>query len=157
MGKLWVTNAKDIKEYREYLIAKQDNLDPILKKKLYRPCLDHDHTTGRCRGVISQCINTFEGRVLKYFNKYVKHNTNLSLSTILRNLADYLDEDQDNKPYHIAIINSKNKHLKKFKKESIISLIEKDFGIKESESMLFTKQQLINIYLDKFKDRIENG
>lgn len=155
MNKLWVNNARDIKQYREYLISKQDNLDPILKKKLHRPCLDHDHKTGRCRGVISQCINTFEGRVLKYFNKYVKHNTNLSLSAILRNLADYLDKDQDNNPYHIDIINSKNKHLKKFRKESIITLLEKDFDIKIGHEL--TKQKIISIYLENYKLKIENG
>lgn len=52
MAVKWLNNAKDIKQYREYLIYKQSHLDPVLKKKLYRPCLDHDHATGGCRGVI---------------------------------------------------------------------------------------------------------
>lgn len=106
------------------------------------------------KDVNSQCVNTFEGRVLKYFNKYVKHNTELSLSTILRNLADYLGLDQKQNPFHIDMLNSKSKYLKRCKKESIIALIEKDFGIKES--LTTCKQKLISTYLNHYKRSIEN-
>jgi hypothetical protein len=45
-------------EERNALLAKQNGTCPICKKKITRPCVDHDHATGRVRGIVHQKCNT---------------------------------------------------------------------------------------------------
>ena len=113
-------DAKQIAAFRNKLILEQQGLDPILGEPLRKPCLDHDHFEGKCRGVLSQCVNTFEGYVLKAWMKYVSENTQTSLSTALRNLADYLEQDFSGYPLHGGFKNDMLKFLRRCTNEKII-------------------------------------
>jgi len=57
--------------------------------------VDHNHTTGMVRGVISMEANTFLGRVENSFKRFGT-SADISLSKILRNMADYLDQGDTN-------------------------------------------------------------
>lgn len=54
-----------IKAYRERLLKEQGNVSALTGKPILlgTACLDHDHVTGQCRGVISRAENTVLGRV----------------------------------------------------------------------------------------------
>lgn len=60
-----------------------------------KPCVDHNHKSGMVRGVISMEGNTFLGRVENSFRRFGT-SSNVSLSKILRNMADYLDQGDTN-------------------------------------------------------------
>ena len=56
-------NAKEIAEYRDLALKKQKNLDPITGLLILKPALDHDHATGKIRGVLDIRSNSWEGKV----------------------------------------------------------------------------------------------
>lgn len=99
--------------YRAGLLKSQSGIDPIIKKAIKDPVLDHQHFGNQyCRGVLERTVNSFEGKVYNAYQRYVKHHTAETLPNILRNLADYLEADYSaNKIHHTAI----NVDLGKFK------------------------------------------
>ena len=150
---LWVKDAKQIAAFRNKLILEQQGLDPILGEPLRKPCLDHDHFEGKCRGVLSQCVNTFEGYVLKAWMKYVSENTQTSLSTALRNLADYLEQDFSGYPLHGGFKNDMLKFLRRCTNEKIIERAKADLGIIIPEGT--KKQDSLLLYLTEFVKQTE--
>ncbi len=62
-----------------------------MKTGCFNPCVDHNHVSGMVRGVISMEGNTFLGRVENSFRRFGT-SSELSLSEVLRNIADYLDQ-----------------------------------------------------------------
>ena len=139
-------DAKQIAAFRNKLILEQQGLDAILGEPLRKPCLDHDHFEGKCRGVLSQCVNTFEGYVLKAWMKYVSENTQTSLSTALRNLADYLEQDFSGYPLHGGFKNDMLKFLRRCTNEKIIERAKAE-GTQKQDSLL--------LYLTEFVKQTE--
>jgi len=94
-------NQKEANTYRNELLKVQQGIDPIIQKTITDPCLDHQHFgTQQCRGVLQREVNSFEGKVQNAFNRYIKHLTADSVSTVLRRLADYLEQDYSQCPVH---------------------------------------------------------
>ena len=133
---LWVKDAKQIAAFRNKLILEQQGLDPILGEPLRKPCLDHDHFEGKCRGVLSQCVNT-----------------QTSLSTALRNLADYLEQDFSGYPLHGGFKNDMLKFLRRCTNEKIIERAKADLGIIIPEGT--QKQDSLLLYLTEFVKQTE--
>jgi uncharacterized radical SAM superfamily Fe-S cluster-containing enzyme len=95
----------DIKRVREGLIKKQQGIDPILKEPFSEiPVCDHDHTTQHVRAALNRNTNAFEGLVFNAYKRCLKWMTKKPLPDILRNLADYLEQDYSDQPYHNAWI-----------------------------------------------------
>lgn len=96
---------KDLKVLKHQLHQDQNEICPILKQKfdISNMCIDHQHRTlkeeigvdgaGLCRGCIHLQANSFEGKVTNSFKRYGLNKFDLSLSDVLRNLADYLDQE----------------------------------------------------------------
>ena len=152
---LWVKDAKQIASFRENLILKQNGLDPVLGEPLRKPCLDHDHFSGECRGVLSQCVNTFEGYILKAWMKYVSEYTEISLSQALRNMADYLEQDFSDYPLHGAYKDDMVKFLRRCTNEKIIERAMKDLGLVIPEGTL--KHDSITMYMKEFIKQVEES
>jgi len=150
---LWVKDARQIAALRERLIVEQGGLDPILGEPLRKPCLDHDHFDGKCRGVLSQCVNTFEGYVLKAWMKYVAAYTDTSLSTALRNLADYLEQDFSSYPIHGGYKDDMLKFLRRCTNEKIIERAKQDLDLDIPAGT--AKQESISLYLTEFVRQTE--
>lgn len=105
-----ILKDKDIKPLREKLHKEQDGICPICTHKLSvdAMALDHQHKlfknqplledgAGLCRGVICMVCNSWEGKVSGGFKRMGLHKKDISMADMLRNLADYLD--QENLPY----------------------------------------------------------
>lgn len=150
---LWVKDAKQIAAFRALLSKEQNGLDPVLGEPLRKPCLDHDHFGGRCRGVLSQCVNTFEGYVLKAWMKYVSENTETSLSTALRNMADYLEQDFSQYPLHGNYKDDMVKFLRRCTNEKIIERAMTDLGLAIPDGT--TKHDSITLYVTEFVRQAE--
>lgn len=140
--------TKQIADLRVELAKAQGGLDPILNEPLRKPCLDHDHFDGRCRGVLSQCTNTFEGLVLKAWMKYVSSYTETSLSQALRNMADYLEQDGSQSMIHGGYLADMTKFLKRITNDTIKARALKDLDLHIPEDA--DKSTSINLYLEAF-------
>lgn len=63
--------VKDIPALRDRIVAEQNGLCWICEVELsqVKACLDHDHDTGRIRGVLCQNCNGIEGKVRNLANR----------------------------------------------------------------------------------------
>jgi len=107
MKKLTELKNKDIKIIKEKWHTEQNKVCPLLKTEfdLCEMVIDHKHKLkaelpgpdgkGCCRGAIHRSANAFEGKV---HNSYKRLGLNkfIGLSELLRNLADYLDNNRLN-------------------------------------------------------------
>ncbi|WP_415904025.1 endonuclease domain-containing protein [Neptuniibacter sp. QD48_55] len=57
--------SNQIKPYRTHKIEEQSYTCPITNSEILtdEACLDHEHETGFCRGVLPRNINTAEGKI----------------------------------------------------------------------------------------------
>lgn len=112
----------DIKPLREKLYKEQNGICPILKQKfdISDGVLDHQHKKvndpigldggGLIRGCIHNQANVIEGKITSTYKRYGLHKF-ISLPELLRNLADYLE--QENLPYIHPSEKVKEQKLKK--------------------------------------------
>ena len=103
MKKLIQLKSKEVKELRDKILQEQNGICPLCKMliKEGEEALDHQHKTkaenigesgaGLIRGVLCRNCNVAEGRILHQYKRagvYLKN-----FPDFLRNLADYLEED----------------------------------------------------------------
>lgn len=151
----WLSDNKAIQAFREATTLEQGGLDPILKEPLIRPCLDHCHWTGETRGVLSQCVNTWEGQVLKYWCKYVENYTETTMTEALRNLADYLEQDYSMNPLHNSFVSDQRKAMERMTIETIIRKSKEDFN-KELTSESKLKDDVVVEYMEHFIEHYQD-
>ena len=79
----------------------QNGIDPITKEPFKETVVqDHCHITQHCRAALNRNSNAFEGLVTNAYTRCLKWLTNAPLPELLRNLAEYLEVDYSNNPYH---------------------------------------------------------
>ena len=85
----------EVKQYRD---ANLPPICPILGIPMDKPVLDHDHKTGKVRGVISNQANILLGRI----ENYLDHRVSCGQTTqhVLLQLFSYVGRDQENNPFH---------------------------------------------------------
>lgn len=145
---VWLKDSKNILKWKTENLP-EDGLCPILKSVPDRWVVDHDHFTGQVRGVISNEANcNLEGRIQKIFQKYIAHKTDLSLSEVLRNLADYLEQDFSDNPLHHRFKDDMVKFLHRCTIPTIIRRADEDFGLKIPPDS--SKIDCITAYIQSF-------
>lgn len=92
--------------------------------------MDHNHRTGLVRGVISMEGNTLLGRIENSFRRFGT-STELPLSSILRNIADYLDSG-DTDILHPVGLNQLSKRFSRLTLADQVLTLKK-MGVKKSE------------------------
>ena len=102
---------------------------PILGHKDITPVVDHDHKSGRIRGVISSEGNAFLGKIENYFRGRGSVGP-LDLPTVLRNMANYLEQEQG--PFHPVGIRQVQRSYKSKKKAEQIKILQ-DIGASDLE------------------------
>ena len=119
--------ACDIANYRKKLLIKQGNVCAICKLSCKKYVLDHQHKrrkmdpngvngNGLVRGTLCDGCNRIEGKVWNNAIRFGKHDM---LPQLLRNMADYLEQDNypwihpSEKPCHPKIYKRKYNELKK--------------------------------------------
>lgn len=75
--------VKDIPALRDRITAEQNGLCWICEIQLseVKACLDHDHETGRIRGVLCQNCNGIEGKVRNLANRGKRERTRYDFIT----------------------------------------------------------------------------
>jgi len=152
---LWVSGSKNIAAYRKDILEEQGGVCAILGEPVTTPCLDHDHYDGKCRGVIGSSVNMFEGQIQKLWSKHLEGKTNLTMTDVLRRIADYLEEDKSDMKLHGEIITDLKKNLKRWNKETIASNGLKNFGLVIDGNM--DKAGMIAVYITEFVKTIEDS
>lgn len=133
----------------------QGNICAILGELMEKPCLDHDHFDGKCRGVIGNTVNLFEGGVQKLWSRYMEEKTSLTMSETLRRMADYLERDYSGNKFHGEIINDLKKSLQRRTKATIACNGIDNLGITISEEQ--DKGLMISEYITEFVRQLEGG
>ena len=100
---LYLLKTTEVKELRKLLWEQCGGICPILgiPVPFEDTALDHQHGrkkyelgengNGECRGAISTGANIIEGKVYNAYLRTGLEKTGVSIPTILRNLADYLE------------------------------------------------------------------
>jgi hypothetical protein len=109
-----LSTTKQIRQEREDTAESQNWICPVSGEQLINPSLDHCHDTGVIRGVLSGFCNTWEGQLRTYYKRFLSKFTDKPLPELLRNMADYLEEDFTGSPYHFRFaLDYKNKLMRK--------------------------------------------
>ena len=157
-------NPKDVKRIRDEFVKRQNGIDPILKERFKEVAvLDHCHSSQHVRAALNRNCNAFEGKVVNAYVRCLKWLTDKPLSEILRNLADYY-EDQERvmhkNPLHPAWIKRVNIEFNKLP-EALKRAVLKELGQPEGSNgterkKLFQKAVLTKEHtFDKLKELIE--
>jgi len=80
---------KNLKDYR---IKNKPSICPLLNYATKDWVVDHCHSGGTIRGVVSSEGNAFLGRIENAHKRLSKKASQASLSKVLRNMADYLEK-----------------------------------------------------------------
>jgi len=137
---LWVKSTTEVADIRSETLTQNGGVCEMTGEAIKRASLDHDHSSPPIvRGVISQHCNTMEGYIAKYFNKYCKNHTDLSISDFLRKMADYFEVEWGRGLHHRAISDYQTKLCR--------------MTIPQLESICIKEEGLIPTYSEK-KDLI---
>ena len=108
--------TKDIPAVRASILKQQEGIDPITGLPIEVPFLDHDHKTGKVRGVLDRKSNAWEGKVRNAFVRVGLAKTKADYAECLRRLADYVSKDYsqaDTHPLHKTLLEKKIARNKK--------------------------------------------
>jgi hypothetical protein len=143
---------KEVKEARKRLFEKAKGVDPILREKINfdDSVMDHDHTSQHCRSAIHRQSNAFEGLVFNAYKRCLQWLTDKPLPVILRNLADYIETDFRDNPYHpgwVKRVTTDFSKLSSKQQDEVLLLIGTSVGKNAAErKKLFNKRLLDKVH-----------
>ena len=151
----WIIGSTQIKKYKESLGIK---VCPVTKLPFGTgmdvDCLDHCHSSGRVRSILSSRANLWLGRIELYTRKLLG-KTNIPLDILLDNLAEYLRNSYNNELlFHGAIIDAERRRVSRWKKETIYNKLM-DKGLTLLDISEYNQSQLVHLYLQDFIFDIE--
>ncbi|MGL4521357.1 MAG: endonuclease domain-containing protein [Bacilli bacterium] len=154
MKQLTVATARELKQR---LYEDQGGKCPITGNALSLHVgdahLDHDHAlegpnAGKVRGLLSRGANTFEGYVKKYFQRTGLQSEGVELSLVLRNLADYLEQDYSGNDFHPKYVPDMISKFKRLNLTDMRSLMtEKGYAFNDND----TRARLVVKYGKEFR------
>lgn len=154
--------ATEIKREKQRLLAKQNNIDPVLKEFVQDKdaVCDHCHVTQHTRAALHRQSNAFEGLVFNAYKRCLGWITDKPLPELLRNLADYLEQDYSDNPYHngwVKRVNTDFNKLKEHSKDVVLAQLDQPKGSNgKQRKELFRKAILTRSHgYDKIRSIIE--
>lgn len=114
-----------IPEYRRANLPKECG---ILGLAEYSPVVDHDHNTGRIRGIISSEGNVLIGKIENFFKSRCS-KCQAKLPQVLRNIANYLEREQG--PLHPVGVRQLVKRFKRMGKIDQINILSSHYDIEK--------------------------
>ena len=95
---------------------------PLLGHENFTPVVDHDHKSGRIRGVVSSEGNALLGKIENFYNSRCI-NSAYDLPETLRAIAEYLESEQG--PLHPVGVRQLVRRFKRSSKNDQIAILDK--------------------------------
>lgn len=139
----------DVKRVRDKLAEEQNNKDALTGLELpdKQKCLDHDHRSQFVRGVLHRQVNAALGKLEGVHTRYLKHWYEGTLSDFLRQAAQYLELEQDERYLHpmwikksCTMFNSLNEAGKK----EVLHLMHQPQGSNATERKALFRKALLS-------------
>ena len=126
-------DSGDTKEIRKELLKKQGGIDPITGLTITSPVVDHCHFSGHIRAVLQREVNSFEGKVVNAYNRYIKH-LGVPFDVVLNGIIDYHNMDYTGNPIHHSeitkMVNKIAYHLKSGEQKELVLKYYPDVDVK---------------------------
>lgn len=110
---------KDIKPFREERLMLQNNLCCLCKQyiKPEDAALDHDHVSGKVRGVLHKDCNILLGKIENFIFRQGKRLSLLNtIGLFMGNVVKYMYCKYEHMPLHPKHLTDKDKLLKKYRR-----------------------------------------
>lgn len=147
-----ILTQKSLQQWKETQFDKQNGICPICKRAL--PSWnasngDHSHYSGLMRGLLHVGCNGFEGRIQTLL--YRAGLSGADWPDVLRNLADYWQQDYSNNPIHPNHVNDMAKKFSRFTRETMLKkFAEEQIPVDQT----LTKDQLIKEYKKALREHL---
>lgn len=159
----WIKGSAQIKKYRDSLLEGMDKTACMAsslhfsEEGLQGPTLDHEHSTGLCRGCCRADVNLFIGRLELYHRKLLG-KTSLSLLEVLEGVVDYLKSAEElaknpNCMLDFRTVDAEVKRISRWKTSTIYNKLDKSLELSPVE--MYTRQQVLEMYINQFIKRLE--
>lgn len=141
----------DVKRVRELLTAEQDNCCAITGLEIppKQHCLDHVHdSTQYVRGVAHRQSNAALGKIENLYVRYLSYWYPDTLSTFLRQCADYLEKEPDKRYRHngwVKVVKVKFNKLKSSQQDEVLVAL----GSQKGNNLKDRKEKFAKIVLDR--------
>lgn len=141
----------DVKRVREILTKEQDNCCAItgLPIQIKQHCLDHNHdNTQHVRGVAHRQANAALGKIENLYVRYLSYWYPDTLSTFLRQCADYLEKEPDTRYRHngwIKVVKVRFNKLKASQQDEVLVAL----GSQKGNNLKDRKEKFAKIVLDR--------
>lgn len=147
----WVRGPQQIKLFRDKL--KETSTDPsglpYGDSGMSQICLDHDHSSGICRGTLRSDTNLYLGR-LELYHRKLFGKTDVKLIDILREIVYYLEQSENiEKILHWEIVEAEKRKVSRYK----IETLRKKLDI--PEEVEYSKHEIVELWLQRFIDEKE--
>lgn len=139
----------DVKRIRDQLAKEQDNKDALTGLELpdKQKCLDHDHQSQFVRGVLHRQVNAALGKLEGVHTRYLSYWYEGTLPEFLRQAAQYLELEQDERYIHpmwikksCTMFNSLNEQGKK----EVLHLMHQPQGSNATERKALFRKALLS-------------
>lgn len=112
---------------------------------------DHNHHTGHMRGLLHPlCNSILEGKFAGLmFRAGLKGRADFP--TVLRNLADYWEQDYSEQPIHPSFVLDESKKFARFTREKMIKELH-EAGVKVDKT--YSKENLIDIFKKTYREKL---
>jgi hypothetical protein len=142
--------TKDVQQVREQLLLEQDGYDVLTLSKVLpkQACLDHNHNTLLVRGVLNRQSNAALGKLEGVYTRYLSYWYEGTLSTFLRQAANYLERPDDTRwrhPHFLKKLKTSFNKLPEGEKSKVI----KDLGYEDGKNGKSRKEIFSKIVLDR--------
>jgi hypothetical protein len=130
---------------QKWRIENEPQVCPLLNYKAKSWVVDHCHTNGQVRGVVSYDGNMFLGKIENAFKRCSKEAAKSELSHVLRNIADYLDKE-DTKLIHPVGFRQLYKRFNSLNKDIQLDILFKLGGNRDEIAKCENTKQRTEIY-----------
>lgn len=147
-----ILTQKSLQEWKKNQFDNQNGICPICKRALpfwNASNGDHSHYSGHMRGLLHVGCNGFEGRIQTLF--YRAGLSGADWPDVLRNLADYWEQDYSNNPIHPNHVNDMAKKFSRFNKEEMIKELR---SAGAGADRTYSREQLVGIFKKTYREKL---
>ncbi len=146
--------ATSLKQWKQTQFDKQQGVCVLCGLQLDsvgKANVDHNHHTGHMRGLLHPlCNSILEGKVAGLMYR-AGLKGKVDFPTVLRNLADYWEQDYSEAPIHPSFVLDESKKFARFTRERMIKELRQE-GIDVDKT--YSREQLVDIFKKTYREKL---